>query len=83
MGGMGLIMTIIVGGLAGFIAEKIMKANHGLLMNIGMGIGGAIVLNYILSLLVGGVFNGLIGQFITAIAGACGLIYGYRMIKSR
>ena len=83
MSGMGIIMTIIVGGLAGFVAEKIMKANHGLLMNIGMGIAGAIVLNYILSLVLGATFNSLIGQLITAVAGACGLIYGYRMIKSR
>lgn len=83
MSGMGLIMTIIVGGLAGFVAEKIMKANHGLLMNICMGIGGAIVLNFILGSVLNVHFGGLIGQLVTAVAGACGLIYGYRAIKSR
>ena len=33
-GGVGLIGTLIIGALAGWIAEKVMKANHGLLMNI-------------------------------------------------
>ena len=83
MSGMGLIMTIIVGGLAGFVAEKIMKADHGLMMNIGLGIGGAIVLNYLLGAVLNMHFAGLIGQLITAVAGACGLIYGYRMLKAR
>ena len=83
MSGMGLIMTIIVGGLAGFIAEKIMNANHGLLINIGLGIGGAIVLNFLLGAVLNVHFGGLIGQLITAVAGACGLIFGYRSIKRR
>jgi len=83
MSGMGLIMTIVIGGLAGFIAEKIMKANHGLLMNIGMGIAGAFVLNYLLGAVLNMHFAGLIGQLITAVAGACGLIFAYRAIKGR
>ena len=81
--GMGLIMTIIVGGLAGFIAEKIMKANHGLLMNIAMGIAGAIAANFILGMVLNMHFGGLLSQLITAIAGACALIWVYRAIKGR
>ena len=83
MMGFGWIMTIILGGLAGFIAEKIMKADHGLMTNIVLGVAGAIVLN----LIAGWVFNihwgGVIGQLVTAVIGACGLIYGYRMLKAR
>ena len=78
---MGIIMWIIVGGLAGWIAEKLMKADHGLLTNIALGIGGAVVLNFVLGL-VGVSFAGLAGQFVVAVAGACALIYGYRMIRS-
>ncbi len=81
MAGMGLIMTIIVGGLAGYIAEKIMKADIGIFMNIILGVVGAMVLNYVLLVFLNLHFGGLIGQLITAIVGACGLIYGYRMIK--
>ncbi len=78
---MGIIMWIIVGGLAGWIAEKIMKADHGLLTNIILGIGGAVALNFVLGL-VGVAFAGLLGQFAVAVAGACALIYGYRLIRS-
>jgi len=81
MTGMGIILSIIIGALAGWIAEKIMKADHGLLTNILLGIGGAIVLNFLLGL-IGVGFSGLIGQLLVAVAGACLLIWGYRAIRS-
>ena len=40
---MGWIAWIIVGAVAGFLAEQIMKANMGLLMNLALGIVGALV----------------------------------------
>ena len=82
MVGIGWIMTIILGALAGWIAEKVMKFDTGLLMNIVLGIGGALIGNFLLSLL-GLAFVGLIMQLVVAVAGACLLIYAYRMIKSR
>ena len=82
MEGFGLIMTIVLGALAGWIAEKVMKFDTGLLMNIVLGVAGAILGNLILRAL-GLSFGGLIGQLIVAVAGACVLIYVYRMIKSR
>ena len=48
MEGVGWIMTIILGGLAGWIAEKVMKSEMGLIGNIILGIIGALVLNAIL-----------------------------------
>ena len=48
MEGVGWIMTIILGGLAGWIAEKIMKSDMGIIGNIILGIVGAVVLNAIL-----------------------------------
>ena len=42
-GGVGWIGTLFIGGLAGWIAEKIMKTDHGLLRNIVVGILGSIV----------------------------------------
>lgn len=80
MEGLGLIMTIIIGGLAGWIAEKVMKFDTGLLMNIVLGIVGAVVGNFLLGL-IGIGLGGLIGQLIVAVVGACILIYAYRMIK--
>ncbi|KKL45716.1 hypothetical protein LCGC14_2352850 [marine sediment metagenome] len=83
MEGLGWFAAIIVGGLAGWIAEKIMKSDQGLLMNIILGIVGALVLNAILMAVVGGTLGGWIGQLIIGIIGACLLIWGWRMIRGR
>lgn len=83
MTGVGWIMTIILGGLAGWVAEKIMKAEHGLLTNIILGILGAVVLNAILGFI--GIIppGGWLWQSIIAIIGACLLIWLYRLIRGR
>jgi len=47
--GVGWVAAIIIGGIAGWLAEKFMNSNMGLLMNIILGIVGAIVANAILS----------------------------------
>ncbi|WEX07162.1 GlsB/YeaQ/YmgE family stress response membrane protein [Chelativorans sp. AA-79] len=83
MEGLGWILTIIVGGLAGWIAEKIMKTDTGLLVNIIIGILGAVVLNAILVAILGYTFGGVIGQLVVAIIGACILIWLYRLIRGR
>ncbi len=80
--GLGLIASIIVGGLAGWIASTIMKADTGLFLNIGLGILGAFVLNLILSIIGIYAANSWIPQLFVGIAGACGLIWGYRKAKS-
>jgi uncharacterized membrane protein YeaQ/YmgE (transglycosylase-associated protein family) len=76
-------MTIFIGGLAGWIAEKVMKADHGLLVNIALGVLGALILNALLINLTGSAFGGFFGQLITAVVGACILIFGYRAVKGR
>ncbi|WP_407491820.1 GlsB/YeaQ/YmgE family stress response membrane protein [Pseudooceanicola sp. MF1-13] len=81
MEGLGWFAAIIVGALAGWIAEKIMKADHGLLTNIILGIVGALVLNFLLMAIVGATLGGWIGQLIIGIIGACILIGGYRAVR--
>ena len=83
MTGVGWIMTIILGGIAGWIAEKIMKADMGVLMNIIVGIVGAVLLNLVLSLFNLSPGSGWIIQSIVAIIGACILIAIYRAIAGR
>ncbi len=80
---MGWLVAIIVGGIAGWIAEKIMKADHGLLTNIILGILGAVILNAILSAVGIYTAESWLAWFIVAIIGACALIWGYRMVKGR
>ncbi len=83
MVGYGVIMTIIIGGLAGWIAEKVMKFNTGLILNIVLGIVGAFVGNWILHQVMGQTFGGFIGQLGVAVGGACLLIFAYRAVKGQ
>ena len=81
MTGIGWIGSLIIGALAGWIAEKIMKTDQGLLMNIVLGILGAVVLNWLLIAILGTTLGGWIGQLIVAAAGACLLIFVVRLIR--
>ncbi|HAK62258.1 MAG: GlsB/YeaQ/YmgE family stress response membrane protein [Pseudomonadota bacterium] len=78
----GWLAAIIIGGLAGFIAEKLMKSDHGLLMNIILGITGAFVANVIFSAL-GILTIGWIGYLIAGVVGACLLIGLARMLRGK
>lgn len=81
MEGVGWILAIIIGALAGWIAEQLMKSNQGLLMNIVLGILGALVGNFILMFVFGATMGGIVGQLIVAVVGACLLIAIGRAIR--
>mgnify|MGYP006312430095 FL=1 len=83
MQGVGWFLAIIVGGFAGWIAERIMKADHGLLKNILLGILGALIGNFILNSLTGATLPGVFGQLIVAVAGASLLIWVGRAFSRR
>jgi uncharacterized membrane protein YeaQ/YmgE (transglycosylase-associated protein family) len=74
MVGVGWILAIILGAIAGWAAEKLMHANTGLLINIVLGIIGAVVGNFLLTLIFGVTAGGIVGQLLVAIVGACVLI---------
>jgi uncharacterized membrane protein YeaQ/YmgE (transglycosylase-associated protein family) len=76
----GWIAAIIVGGIAGWLAEQFMKSQMGLLMNIVLGIVGAAVASWLLGFL-GISFAGWLGYLIAGFIGACILIAVGRMIS--
>jgi uncharacterized membrane protein YeaQ/YmgE (transglycosylase-associated protein family) len=80
MEGVGWIGAIIVGGIAGWLAEQFMKSNLGLLMNIILGIVGAALASALFGL-VGIQFGGWIGYLIAGFIGAVILIAIGRAIK--
>ncbi|WP_174279329.1 GlsB/YeaQ/YmgE family stress response membrane protein [Sphingomonas bacterium] len=51
---MGLIILLVVGGLIGWVASMIMRDNTGIILNIVIGIVGAIVAGFIVTPLIGG-----------------------------
>lgn len=70
---LGWFAAIIVGALAGWLAEKVMKSDQGLIVNIILGVIGAIIGNFIFSAL-GIVLAGWVGFLIAGFVGACLLI---------
>ncbi|MEI3853772.1 MULTISPECIES: GlsB/YeaQ/YmgE family stress response membrane protein [Ensifer] len=78
--GVGILAAIIIGGLAGWLAEKFMSSNMGLFMNILLGIIGAVVLNFVLAAL-GMAFAGWIAYLVIGFIGACLLIAVARVVK--
>lgn len=83
MSGVGWFAAIIIGGIAGWLAEQFMKSEMGILMNIVIGILGALILNAILVAVTGGTLGGWIGQLIVGFIGACLLIWAARMLSRR
>jgi uncharacterized membrane protein YeaQ/YmgE (transglycosylase-associated protein family) len=72
---MGIILWIIFGALVGWIASAIMGSREGLLVDIIVGIVGAVLGGWIMSLLgKGGVSGFNLYSFIVAIIGAVVLI---------
>jgi uncharacterized membrane protein YeaQ/YmgE (transglycosylase-associated protein family) len=77
---LGWIAAIIIGGIAGWLAEQFMKSQMGLVMNIVLGIVGAAVASWLFSLL-GISLGGWVGYLIAGFIGACILIFAARAIR--
>lgn len=86
-GGVGIFGTLLIGGVAGWIAEKLTGADHGLLTNILMGIIGSFVGGWIanaLGLQLGEIFKGWFwGNVLVSVVGAVIVITLYRMLRGR
>jgi uncharacterized membrane protein YeaQ/YmgE (transglycosylase-associated protein family) len=78
----GWIAAIIIGGIAGWLAERFMESDMGLLMNIVLGIVGAAIASAILSFF-GIVLVGWVGYLIAGFIGACLLIWIVRIVRGR
>ena len=82
----GIIVWVVVGGLAGWIASKIVGTDksQGLAGNIIVGILGALVGGFIVGLLGGEGFTGFnIWSFLVSLLGAVILLFVWRAITGR
>jgi uncharacterized membrane protein YeaQ/YmgE (transglycosylase-associated protein family) len=86
-GGVGWIGTLFIGALAGWIAEKVMKEDHGLIKNIIIGVIGSFIGAFLanaLGIRLGEIFQGwFIGNLIIAAVGAIVLLYVLRLVRGR
>ena len=70
-----IIIYLLIGALVGWLAGKLMKGSgNGLIVNIIVGIIGGFLGGWLMSL-VGLEGGGQIWQFITAVIGACVLLF--------
>ncbi len=80
---MGLIVFILVGAIAGFLAGKVMTGNGlGLMWDIVVGILGAFLGGWLAGL-VGIAVTSIVVQILFAFVGACILLFLFRMIFRR
>jgi uncharacterized membrane protein YeaQ/YmgE (transglycosylase-associated protein family) len=82
-----LILIIIVGGLIGWVASKIMgtDAQQGILVNVVVGIVGALLAGFLLNPLIGGgnIMSGdfSISALLISLVGAVALVWIVKMVR--
>lgn len=82
--GLGIIGWLVIGVVAGWLAEKVMGRNHGLLTNLIVGVLGALLGGFISNNLLGvpvGGFNLI--TLLVAFGGACLLLFLLGLVKKR
>ncbi|MGA7055246.1 MAG: GlsB/YeaQ/YmgE family stress response membrane protein [Mycobacterium sp.] len=77
----GWVGYIIIGALAGWIASMIMKTREGLLLDIVLGVVGALVGGFLLSFVVNTAAGGWWFTLFAAILGAVILLWGLRLVR--
>ncbi|MBN9134987.1 MULTISPECIES: GlsB/YeaQ/YmgE family stress response membrane protein [Phyllobacterium] len=81
MPGVGFFGMLVIGFIAGYIAEKAMSRNHGLFTNILVGIAGSFVGGTLAGLLNFN-FYGFFGNLIVATAGAIIILWIFGKARS-
>ena len=82
--GLGIIGWIVIGIVAGWLAEKVMGRNHGLVTNLIVGVIGALLGGFVAGNLLGldvGGFN--IVTLLVAFGGAVLLLFLLGLVKRR
>ncbi len=82
MSGVGILSAIIIGIFAGWIAEKIMKRDHGLFTNLVVGLVGALIGGFIANA-IDLPIDGFIGSLIVSTVGATLLLAILGLIRRK
>ena len=70
---MGIVLMIVIGTAAGFLATRFMKLETDLPTTIAIGVGGALIGGFLLRMLV--MVTGWMAGFVGAVLGAIALIW--------
>ncbi len=82
MPGVGFFGMLVIGIIAGYIAEKVTASDHGLLTNLLVGIAGSFVGGTLANLL-NIAFYGWLGNLIVASVGAILVLWVWRRLRDR
>lgn len=82
MEGFGLLATIVIGGISGWIGSRIMHSRNGIIVNVLLGILGASVAGWLLERVGFSAEPRLLPQMIVAVIGAVLLIWIARRLRS-
>ncbi|WP_087643641.1 GlsB/YeaQ/YmgE family stress response membrane protein [Caballeronia choica] len=78
----GLIWALIIGAVAGWLAGLLVKGGgFGLLVDILVGIVGAVIGGWLFSALGVSLGGGLLGSLLTAVIGAVVLLFAIRLFR--
>ena len=79
-----LLLFVIVGIVAGFLAGKLMKGKgFGILFNLLVGVGGALLGGWLFGQLGLSFGGGILGSLITAFLGAVILLFVISLVKKK
>jgi uncharacterized membrane protein YeaQ/YmgE (transglycosylase-associated protein family) len=78
--GIGWVAAIIIGGIAGWLAETVTRSNMGLIANIILGVIGAALASWLFTKFGIRLAPGWIGYLISGFIGACLLIIATRLL---
>ena len=81
--GLGIIGWIVIGIVAGWLAEKVMGRSHGLLTNLIVGVIGALIGGFLFNTLGGDAGGNWIIGLIVATLGAIVLLFLLGLVKRR
>ena len=80
MPGVGFFGMLVIGFIAGYVAEKAMNREHGLFTNILVGIAGSFVGGTLAGVL-GMNYQGFLGNLIVAVAGAVVILWIFGRVR--
>ena len=82
--GLGIIGWIVIGIVAGWLAEQIMGRNHGLITNLVVGVVGALIGGFLASNVMGIPVEGFnLMTLLVAVVGAVILLFLLGLVKRR
>lgn len=80
--GVGFFTMLLIGAIAGWIAERVTQSNHGIFTNILVGVAGAFVGAKLAEIAEVPVF-GFVRTLIAAAIGAIIILYAWRVLLKR